>query len=714
MRFLVAFAVSTRSMLRASRRLTSGAEVTTADRTDVDSPDDTLPESSYHLSGTRRGDIQALRALAVIAVFAYHAVPEHFPGGFVGVDVFFVVSGYLVGGALVAEVSSTGRLALRRFYARRVRRIVPLATVVAAVTLIAAIFTTSPLRLVIWGSPPGLASVTRDGISSVLGISNLWFGVSDVGYAMNSYVSPFTHYWSLGVEEQFYVVAPLAIAVAFRGGRAIGKLALVAASIVSFDLAILGFAPAGIEAFYNPVSRAWELGVGVLVAIATPSLRALATRGVLTTSFVWASWLALAACAVWIAAPDGWPTTTAIIPVTATAVILGAGTVRRAGRLASWRVFQWLGDRSYGIYLWHWPVIVMAVPHSPFARSTTIAAAAAATIALSAASYRWVERPIRRRPLGSTSEVRRMFGTGMAIVAGGLTILAGVGTWASTRPLDTSIIAPRYRLLPAGDSEQQFATRVPLNLRPSLANAYADTPIAYLDGCNTMTARGTIGLSECVYGTSGPLVVLFGDSHALQWLAALLPATERGDIRVALVTADACPPFDPASLAYRRVCAEWHQRAIDRVNTLRPDLIVASASLSEPPLNGEAHMATASLAVSRLATELHEADVLWIVDTPALEQDPSGCAAKNVSDITQCATPRSTALPQAVRAPFQRAVEANGWHLLDLSDDICDETECGIILGDVFMYRDDDHLSSTFAAELSQALMSAITPLVDN
>ena len=185
----------------------------------VDARADVFTSDVAATSGGPRRDIQALRAIAVAAVVAYHAFPASLPGGFIGVDVFFVVSGYLVGGALVAEAVSTGRVALLRFYARRLRRIAPLATVVALVTMGFAAVTDSPLRLILWGSPAHVASVTRDGLSSLLGVANLWFGFSDVGYVMNDYVSPFLHYWSLGVEEQFYLVAPLAVILAFRGGR---------------------------------------------------------------------------------------------------------------------------------------------------------------------------------------------------------------------------------------------------------------------------------------------------------------------------------------------------------------------------------------------------------------------------------------------------------------------------------------------------------------
>lgn len=713
MRPLVALATDARSTLGAALRLNFGGQAGSYAGVEPGQlKDRPAPDQADVPTGKRR-DIQALRAFAVMAVVTYHVVPQLLPGGFIGVDVFFVVSGYLVGGALVAEADATGRVALRRFYARRIRRIAPLATVVTAVTLVGAALTLSPLRLILWGSPIGLPSITRDGIASVLGVSNLWFGYSDVGYVMNSYVSPFTHFWSLGVEEQFYFVAPIAIAFAFRGGRKIATLAVLAFSVLTFDLATIGYAPGGLGTFYNPISRAWELGVGVLVALAVPWLRGSASRRQWTPVAVWVSWLALAACAAAIATPINWPTPMAIFPVAATAAILATGVVRRAGRIASIAPFQWLGDRSYGIYLWHWPIIVLAVPHSPVSSRTTLVAAILLSVGLSAASYTWIERPFRRLPLAEPGDIRRMLLTGGAIVATGLTIALGVGIWATTSPVATSMRAKPYQLLPADEPEQQFATQVPFNLRPDLRNAHSDGPVAYADGCNVKTGFDEVHLSDCVYGTSGPLVALFGDSHALQWLGALLPAVDKGGMRLALVTADACPPFDPTSLDYRDVCAEWHRLAVARINELRPDLIIASASISDPALQRHGAVETASLAIGRLGEELGGAEVLWIVDTPALDLDPSACAAQDVNDITACSTPRVQALAPRTRALVYSAVVVNNWHLVDLSDYMCDSTECGIILGDIFLYRDDDHLTSTFASQFTPVLMQAISPLVE-
>lgn len=660
----------------------------------------------------RRKDIQALRALAVTAVVAYHLVPSSLPGGFVGVDVFFVVSGYLVGGALVAEVQSTGRVALRRFYARRIRRIAPLATVVAVVTIAVAAAAKSPLRLTLWGPPVEFASITRDGVASVLGVANLWLGFSNAGYVMHDYVSPYLHYWSLGVEEQFYFFAPFAIVLAFRAGRKVGALAILALSLLAFDLATVGWDPGGFGTFYNPISRSWELGAGVLVAIAVPWVRAARLRPSLVTGGVWVSWLGLASCALKIPTAYHWPTPVAIVPVAATAAILAGGAVRRSGRVASLNVLQWLGDRSYGIYLWHWPVIVLALPQSPLSRWPTLVVAIVITLLLSAASYRWIERPFRRISLASGAQVRRMLVGGLLLILGGLTVVLGVGVWASTSPIASKLVADPYQLLRANDAQQAFATVVPVNVTPDLRDAGRDKPVAYSDGCNVKTVYKEVHLSDCVYGASGPLVVLYGDSHALQWLGALLPATNRGDMRLALVTADACPPFDPASLDYRDVCAEWHRLAVARIERLQPDLVVISASLSERQLVDSASADTASLAVGRLPDELNGAQVLWIVDTPALDQDPASCAAGDVLDVTLCATPRTDALSSPARVTVQRTVIANGWDWVDLNDYVCDKTECGIILGDTFMYRDDDHLTSTFASKFEPVLMGAVLPLL--
>jgi hypothetical protein len=276
--------------------------------------------------------------------------------------------------------------------------------------------------------------------------------------------------------------------------------------------------------------------------------------------------------------------------------------------------------------------------------------------------------------------------------------------WANASPFASSRDAPAYRPLEAGSAEQGFAHSVPHNIRPTLQVAAQDKPIADFDGCNVETALDEAEPPECVYGTEGPLVALFGDSHALQWLPALMPSVDAGDFRVTVVTADACPPFSPEHLHYRSPCEKWQPEAIRYLNDVSPDLIVASVSLGQPAVQSSQGLASANIALSQLPAVLPDAQVLWIADTPNLKHAPSSCASGNVDHVFRCATPRSEALLATESETLRRTVRLNDWDWLDMNKYLCSEISCGIILGDVLMYRDNDHLSATFSRELAPAL----------
>lgn len=658
----------------------------------------------------RRGDIQALRAFAVAAVFAYHLAPQWVPGGLVGVDVFFVISGFLVGGALVRESVRTGTVALSRFYARRIRRIVPLASVVIMASVIGSALLTSPLGLVVWGPTPLQPTVTRDALSATLGISNLWFGVSDHGYMAGAFVSPFTHFWSLGIEEQFYVLAPLLIVALFRvpKHRNAGTLALAALCIVSLDAAFFTFSFGSIESFFNPLTRAWELGLGVLAFLAVPWWRRRMASSRLSLVVLASLWLTLAVMSVSVRPGGTWPGPMTLVPTLTTAAILTIGATRSPGSAVSWSPFQWIGDRSYGIYLWHWPVIVIILPALPPSIAPGWLVAIVLTVVLAAVTYRWVEEPFRVWPVRSARDVRKVWTLGGVLAMLAIMVTLAIAQWASSLPINTSRVATPYVAEEVRASGQYFALAVPVNVRPSLDAAAGDQPVSYLDGCDVRAFDGETQPADCVYGTSGPVVVLFGDSHALQWLDALLPATQNGTFQVALMTADGCTPFDPTTVKTAPACEEWQRLAIERIQQLEPALVIASSRVTGAMSIQEGEPDAVAGAIAELQAELGDLPVVWIADTPVHLWVPAECAAENVNDISRCVTRRDIAIEAPIEERLRHAVEANGWRWLDLSDYLCDDHVCGIILGDVLMYRDDDHLSATFAHELSPVLTAHI------
>jgi peptidoglycan/LPS O-acetylase OafA/YrhL len=301
-------------------------------------------------------EIQGLRALAAILVLIFHA--RFIPGGFIGVDIFYVISGFLITGLLLKEVNSTGRISLKAFYLRRSKRLLPASFLVLFVTALFA-----------WLVLPSISrgSIGRDLIGTTFYISNYLFAWWQNDYQnLNATPSPFIHYWSLAVEEQFYIFWPLFIVALakFKSARKF-LIGFSAVTLVSFALGVWLTIIAPIWAFYSLPTRAWELSVGALIAL-SPALRRksrfLAIFGV----------VAVGASALWFSESTAFPGTYALLPVLGTAALLSSigAWPKPLKWLATNRLSIWLGKISYPLYLWHWPVLVL--PISLLARDLTI------------------------------------------------------------------------------------------------------------------------------------------------------------------------------------------------------------------------------------------------------------------------------------------------------------------------------------------------------
>jgi peptidoglycan/LPS O-acetylase OafA/YrhL len=334
----------------------------------------------------RRQDIQGLRALAVLFVVAYHTgLP--LPGGFAGVDVFFVVSGFVITSMLRREQEATGRIAFGAFYLRRFKRLVPALSVLVAFTAAASSLALSPF------GPQ--EKVARTGIGALFFFANWTIASTTGGYFdAPAGTNPLLHTWSLSVEEQFYLVFPAVLALCALSRRRSVPIVVVGALTALSFAAMLAGGDSWLVGFYGPVSRAWEFGAGALLALAT-ARGGLRSRAAAT--IVWAAGAEALLVAVSALGDDaGWPGLATVLPVGATALLILGGTNERAPltRVLSVRPLAAIGDRSYSIHLWHWPLIVLATalwPATPHVRLY----AALASFVPAALSYRLVEQPFR-------------------------------------------------------------------------------------------------------------------------------------------------------------------------------------------------------------------------------------------------------------------------------------------------------------------------------
>jgi peptidoglycan/LPS O-acetylase OafA/YrhL len=624
-----------------------------------------------------RADIEGLRAVAVLLVVLAHAGVPGLSGGFVGVDVFFVISGFLITGLLRREYAATGRIRLARFYARRAVRLLPLATLVIVVTLAGAWYLAPPVRFTTWAG---------DAVAAATYTMNVRLDTGGTDYFGDPAPSPFQHFWSLAVEEQFYLLWPLLVA----RGR-IGPVLMAAVTVGSFAWSLYA------TSYFGTAGRAWELGAGALLALVTTGHRP------------WLAWAGLAAvgtAAVLFDETTRFPGTAALLPVLGTVAVIAAG----GNRLLSTAPLRWLGRMSYGWYLWHWPLLLLA----PAGTAARIAVAVAA-LGFAVVSHHLLENPVRHHRvwtvrsrrglllgLGLSASAAALAGFGMfhppEIPARGVAPDAGRTLAAARNPA-----AALQRMLAAGVT----ATDLPGNLRPDFDGAATQRLAPQLDGCHVGLTGPFRPKSDCSYTTGSRVVVLFGDSHALQWFPAMETLARQNGWRLYSFTRSSCSPAQIA-LDERRAraryleCDAWRSQVVTRIGRLRPDLLVVSSSvnyrqvLTGRPADPDAVWQTGWV---RMLTTLKRlaGRVTMIADTPFLTVAPADCLSTHATAISRCAAPRADVLPEPRWREQQRAISvASGVPVIDPVPWLC-TTRCPLVVGDTLVYRDSNHLTEAYA-----------------
>ena len=631
---------------------------------------------------TFRADIEGLRAVAVAIVVLAHARLGFAAGGYVGVDVFFVISGFLITQLLVGELDRSGRVSVARFYARRVKRLMPQALTVIAAVVVAASLLLSPLEA---------ECVAHDVVAAGAYAMNWHLSAEAADYFHSGEAArPLDHLWSLAVEEQFYAVWPwLLLALAWVSRRAL-PVAVAAIAAASFAYAVASVHAAPEAAYYSAFGRAWELGLGALLAV-LPTLR------------LWpgAAWLGLAAIAVSVltfGAATPFPGAAALVPTLGAAAVIAAGAPLR---LLTLRPMRWLGRVSYAWYVWHWPVLVFAGAGSAGGRALV----ALLSLVPAWLTYRWIETPLRH----STLHVRRPWTTLAAGLAGPAAVV-GIGLALSAGLSSPPALAAAEAVgAPAlGRQLQRSATA----LRPRPRDASADRGHAFADGC--LVEEGEVRSPACVYGDrrSSKTVVLFGDSHAMQWFPALEATAKRRHWRLVELTKGGCPPplvqiLLPGTARQDPSCDVWRESALRRIERERPALVLVGMSMRYTVLDGERRLgrgeSTRALgagyapALARLRAAAGRVAVL--TDVPRPPKDIPSCVSGAMRHLRRCAFARGPALANAF-AIRDAAARVPGIETVDATDRFCLPDLCPAVVGDVLVYRNSGHITASYMKTL--------------
>jgi peptidoglycan/LPS O-acetylase OafA/YrhL len=666
-----------------------------------------------------RPDIEGLRAVAVLLVVLGHAGVPLFAGGYVGVDVFFVISGFLITSLLLREAAQTGRISVARFYTRRAVRLLPAAALVLIVTLVAARLVLPAVRL---------GGFAKDALAAAGYVANLRFAAIGTDYlSADLPPSPFQHFWSLAVEEQFYLVWPLLILASAHLWRRRRPLAAVLGVLVaaSFALSVTQTARSAPWAYFGPHTRAWELGAGALLALGATRLDRLPawSRSVLG----WAGPAAIVFAAVRYDDATAYPGWRAAVPVAGAAAVIAAGGAG-AGPVLGRRPVQAVGRLSYGWYLWHWPVLLIG-PAALGVRGTTglRLALVAAALVLAWATYRWVESPLRHRG-ALRDRPRRGLSLGLglsAAVAGvaGLLVLLPHAVPAGGRTADLraalDVATDPERVLRQAIANGRDARRLPANLKPALARAGRDKARVWSDGCHA-DVPVTTAPEGCVFGdpAGARTVVLFGDSHAAQWFPALERLSLEHHWRLVELSKSSCSAadlpiwHDTLKRPYTE-CEAFHRSAIARIQRLRPDLVVVGSSFNYRPAVPAADLAAQwKGGWDRTFAELSAtgARVAAIADTPYMGGSVPDCLAQPANENNAGHCTRS--LRSSLRGPEQREVflayAGDGpAEIIDPTAWFCTDA-CPTVVGNVLVYRDSNHMTTTYSTVLAPLLYAAL------
>lgn len=639
-----------------------------------------------------RSDIDGLRAIAILLVVAAHAKVPGLAGGFVGVDVFFVLSGYLVSALLTQELFSCGRINFVAFYARRFRRLLP--------ALLVMLLGTGSAALVILPASEQITQ-TMAAACAALGLSNFHFAFAELDYfGPGAENNLFLHTWSLGVEEQFYLIWPALLIVVISATRCLGhslrmaclKWTMALLIVISLGCCILLTDRAPAQAFYMIPSRAWQFALGALAWLQFQPAMAASPR--LMRGLGWLGLGMIGLAALLLDTSTGYPGMWALLPSLGTAAVLVAGSVQAGkggGRWLSMRPLQAVGRVSYSWYLWHWPVLLLGGALMPLANLATRCILVLIALALAALSYRVVEMPIRSsRPLAARPRV---------VVYGAIALML----------MSANLLSNHWQNMALEKVESPEQRRY--------AAARADVPLIYARACDDWFHSAALKLCSFGRNDAPHTVVIMGDSIGVQWFPTVAKVFDHSSWRLLVLTKSSCPMVDEPFF-YQRIgrdyveCAQWRQQALAKMAELKPDVLLIGSTDSYGFTRQQWTEGTGRV-LAQLAP--HAGQLYLLRATPRLPFDGPACLSKK-HGLSLQSMPKSScsALSRDVQRDdvwswLMAAVEPfRNVHLLDLNEAVCPGGKCSAELGGRIVFRDQQHLTAGFAASLAPALREGL------
>jgi peptidoglycan/LPS O-acetylase OafA/YrhL len=650
-----------------------------------------------------RPDIEGIRGVAILLVVGFHAGIRALAGGFVGVDVFFVLSGFLITGLLAREVATTGDIDLQAFYARRARRLLPALLVVLVATIGLSLWLYAPI------DQPTIAS---DGRAVALHYGNVLFARNAVNYHASS-GNPFLHTWSLAVEEQFYLIWPLLFAYVGRTYGASGATPrrlitwIAVAGALSFVASLWLTGVSQPWAFFGMPTRIWEFALGGIAALALTDRAAPSERVAFTLQGVGLAAIAFATVSFHEALP--YPGFAALLPAAGAVALISGGAVARSSaltKLLGAAPLRWLGRMSYSWYLWHWPLVGLGAALDWKIGVGGKIAWSLVALGLAVLTHKFVEEPFREKIARDASAQRAN------AYALGASFCVALMAWGA--------LALAIRRVSSAPQRPFFAAR---------------TDHMAHDCWGSMTENAT---SPCVFGdlSSSTKVVLMGDSHAEHWLPAMERIGRERHWKVYAMVKPACPVADMPEMINARLkrdyteCTSWRRAKLRQILALRPDIVVLSSYDHYIRPDGEASSwnvtpASWEAGLRRTYGMLSRAGIKTIAmrDVPDAGFDAPACLSRRASgapfQIRDCTYNLADGLrPSAIAAQRAAARGLTNVVIVDMNDRVCPRSPCSVVQRGAVVFRDGDHLTTAFsraeAPVLAARILSGIRSIGSN
>ena len=659
-----------------------------------------VPERRY------RPEVQGLRALAVVLVVLYHVWLGRVSGG---VDIFLLISAFLLTGSFIRKVEAGAPLALGRYWLHRFKGLLP----AAAVVLLAVLAGTA------WLLPKSdWASMFRQAWSALFYVQNWTLANSSVDYYArdNSAASPLQHFWSLSVQGQVFILWPLIFAVAAVAVKALAARGLRlryrhvllgifgAVFVCSLAFSIRQTAVNQGYAYFDTRTRLWEFALGSLLALALPYLRFHRIHRIVLG---WTGVAAMLSCGLVLQVQQQFPGYLALWPTLAAALIIIAGdTGSRAGadRFLSVKPLVALGDNSYALYLWHWPVLVFWLVFADKENAGLLdgAAVIAVSYALAVLTTRLVEKPMSRWSWPETAPWR----TAVVLAAGLALVAAPLSGWqAQVRAQERATLLQSVADNPGAlalNPGFEFAGSTEAMVKPSATGmggewARTDGPCEEAYRPADPLLAGCLHLGSADGGTK--TIVVLGDSHAQQWLSALGPVAKANNWHVVALLKPGCR-YGAESGNRSAECNAFNAAAHDYVVQAVPDAVFTVASVTAP--SSPAEILADGYEEGIAAFTAAGIQVIAMRDNPRFDFDMVKCLDAHELDTEACTLPRSQLL--AAQSPLDRLAAQPGVHAIDMTDQLCTPEECPGIIGNMFVYMDYDHLGRTYLETTAHVL----------